>query len=671
MLTHPTIDHSHAPSDIKSISSLLVANRGEIASRIFRTCRKMGIRSIAVYTDADRHMPYIKDADEAIYIGDSNPKASYLNIDSIIEAAHLSHADAIHPGYGFLSENAAFALRCINENILWIGPHPAAISAMGSKSNAKKLMADHGVPVVPGYQGDVQHIDALITEALNIGFPLLLKATAGGGGKGMRIVREAAELQAAILAAKSESLSAFGDDQLIIEKYISAGRHIEFQIFGDQHGHLIHLLERECTIQRRYQKIIEESPSPIMTEELRYLMGSAAVNAAKALNYDNAGTVEFIYDDISGDFYFLEVNTRLQVEHPVTEEITGLDLVQLQIQSAQGYPLSIVQQDIRGSGYAVEVRLYAEKPHQDFMPATGTIARFITPAVQGLRMESAVVSGSEVSMYYDPMIAKIILKDTSRALAHRKMSYVLSHLVCSGIQTNQEFLQSIFAHPSFAQGQYNTDFISRHIADLLPPKNDKTNLDIACMATTIALWHQRNKNRVLLKSMPSGWRNSYYTDQKSYFLINETPHVVAYRYNNGRFHFGKSVVRLIDIIQDDYTLEIDGRILKFLITLDGKKAIIHHPTVGHITLELHNPLEARAIAKTKGAYESPMPAQIVKLLVTKGSHVISGQELIIISSMKMESTISAYEEGIIEEVLVSEGSNVEAGTILLKIKNDN
>ncbi|MEZ5004070.1 MAG: biotin carboxylase N-terminal domain-containing protein [Chitinophagales bacterium] len=364
-----------ASSTIQPITSILIANRGEIAARIIRTCKKMGIKSIAVFSDADRKAPFVKAADSAVYIGESNPAQSYLDIDKIIDTAKKVGASAIHPGYGFLSENVHFAQRCAKEGIIFIGPNPKAIEAMGSKANAKALMEKHQVPVVPGYKGKDQSLETLTKAANDIGYPVLLKAVAGGGGKGMRIVKDEKNIEKAIQAAQRESKNAFGDDELIVEKYIASGRHIEFQIFGDQHGNAIHLLERECTIQRRYQKVIEESPSPVLDDDLRTAMGDAAVKAAKALNYDNAGTVEFIFDDSTKNFYFLEVNTRLQVEHPVTEEVTGLDLVQMQIESAQGLPLAIEQNDVKGNGYAIECRLYAEDANNDFLPVTGKIVK--------------------------------------------------------------------------------------------------------------------------------------------------------------------------------------------------------------------------------------------------------------------------------------------------------
>ncbi|MEZ4955765.1 MAG: biotin carboxylase N-terminal domain-containing protein [Saprospiraceae bacterium] len=411
---------------MNQINSILIANRGEIASRIIRTCQKMGIKSIAIYSEADRNAAYVQHADMAVFIGESTPTVSYLNQEKIIEVTKEMKADAIHPGYGFLAENAEFAKRCKIENIIFIGPTSEVIDLMGSKSNAKLLMQKNGVPVIPGYQGEDQSEQRLREEVIKMGFPVLLKATAGGGGKGMRIVQNEKELTEAIKSAKRESNNAFGDDKLIVEKYITNGRHIEFQIFGDQHGHVVHLLERECSIQRRFQKIIEESPSPIMDEELRNKMGAAAIKAAKAINYQNAGTVEFIYDEISKEFYFLEINTRLQVEHPVTEEITGLDLVQMQIETAQGTPLEILQEDIKGTGYAVEVRLYAEDSANNFLPMTGIVELFEVPEINGLRVETAVQSGSAISIYYDPMIAKLIVWDKTRQSAHRKMQVCAS-----------------------------------------------------------------------------------------------------------------------------------------------------------------------------------------------------------------------------------------------------
>ncbi len=659
---------------MKSIQSILIANRGEIASRIIRTCRKMGIRSIAVFSDADRDNLFVKEADIAIHIGESSPAASYLDVDKIIAKAKELEADAIHPGYGFLSENVAFAQRCKDEGIVFIGPHPDAIEAMGSKSKAKALMQEHGVPTVPGYQGADQDISTLKKAALDVGFPLLLKATAGGGGKGMRIVHEEAELESAIEAAKRESLSAFGDDELIIEKYVSSGRHIEFQIFGDQHGNTIHILERECSIQRRYQKVIEESPSPIMTDDLRYRMGEAAVLAAKALKYDNAGTVEFIYDDTSGDFYFLEVNTRLQVEHPVTEEITGLDLVQLQIESAQGMPLAISQDEIEGKGYAIECRLYAEDAQNDFLPVTGTIHQFNVPNVEGLRVESAIESGSSISIYYDPMITKLIVWDKNRPSAHRKMQYVLRNMTCLGMTTNQAFLLHLLENQDFQQGNYDTHFIKNKInVDEIGNINEQ-GIHQSLIASTLYQWHLRKGRQKLLQSIPSGWRNSFYQHQFQTYILGEKEVRVEYRFLNQKFEcrIGESEfsASIVDVSSHQIRTEINGVQHQFQWIQKGSDIYIQNERIGALHIEVKDRFPSKEAEKVKGGYESPMPSQIIKILVKEGQEVNVGDGLVILSSMKMENTIEAAESGVVEEIFVTEGANVEAGFLLLKLKEN-
>ena len=655
----------------KMITSILIANRGEIASRIIRTCQKMGIRSIAVFSEADRDAPFVQEASLAVFIGESSPNASYLDQDKIIAAAKRTGADAIHPGYGFLSENVSFATRCKQEEITFIGPHPEAIEAMGSKSKAKELMQKHEVPIVPGYQGKDQSIATLSKAAKDIGFPVLLKATAGGGGKGMRIVEKATEVEAAIQAAKRESLNAFGDDELIVEKYIASGRHIEFQIFGDQHGNTIHLLERECTIQRRYQKVIEESPSPIMTPALRQTMGNAAVKAAKALQYDNAGTVEFIYDDKTGDFYFLEVNTRLQVEHPVTEEITGLDLVKLQIESAQGLPLSLQQADIKGTGYAIEARLYAEDPTNNFLPVTGTIHQFNYPELEGLRMETAIQSGSEISIYYDPMIAKIVIWGETRPEAHRKMQYVLRNMVCLGTTNNQNFLLHLLENEAFQKGEYDTHFIQKQIdCNSIGEKTQAANT-LAGIATTLYGWQYREKSRKLLRSMPSGWRNSFSNYQQESYTFGSATQTLKYRYLNKNFTFiseeKEYLIRLIDASDSYVRFEYDGLQYHFSIALSGNNYFLHQEQFGDFHLIQQDRFPAKAIEKVKGGFEAPMPSQIVKILVEVGQEVKAGEGLIVLSSMKMENTIEALEDGKVEEIYTAEGENVEAGFLLLKL----
>ncbi len=650
----------------------MIANRGEIASRIIRTCRKMGIRSIAVYSDADRELPYVAEADLALGLGEPAPSASYLNQDKLFALAKAHGVDAIHPGYGFLSENAGFAKRCAEEGICFVGPNPQAIQAMGSKSSAKALMEEHGVPTIPGYRGEDQSLDRLTTEALQIGFPLLLKASAGGGGKGMRIVDEESKLSDAIAAAKREANNAFGDDELIIEKYIAKGRHIEFQIFGDKLGNAIHVLERECTIQRRYQKVVEESPSPIMSEELRAEMGASAVAAAKALNYDNAGTVEFIYDDLTGDYYFLEVNTRLQVEHPVTEEITGLDLVELQIQVAQALPLGIAQDDVVGNGYAVEVRLYAEDASNDFMPVSGTIQRFELPEVAGLRVESAIEAGSTISVYYDPMIAKLIVHDVNRASALRKMRYVLQQMRCLGMTTNQDFLVHLFQQDDFLAGQYDTHYIAEKIN--LSDISASSNADqaLASIAACLYAWQKRQAKRSVLAGIPSGWRNNFYQHQIEKYTVGEEEMLLGYRYDKGRFNFliGEEVyaVKLMRTTENGLSYEVNG-VLRTVEVFEQEGAYtVHHASFGSIQLSKQDRLPRKHLEEEQGGYISPMPSQVIQLLVEEGEAVVKGQGLIVLSSMKMENTIYAEEAGTVAEIYVSAQQNIAAGFTLLKIE---
>lgn len=657
---------------MKQINTILIANRGEIASRIIRTCRKMGIKSVSVFSEADRDAPFVEQADMAVFIGESSPAASYLDQEKIIDTAKRTQADAIHPGYGFLAENVEFAKKCQAAGITFIGPNPAAIDAMGSKSKAKTLMEDNGVPVVPGYQGADQSIATLTKAAIKIGFPVLLKATAGGGGKGMRIVNEASEIEKAIQAAQREAKSAFGDDELIIEKYISSGRHIEFQIFGDQHGNVIHLLERECSIQRRYQKVIEESPSPIMDADLRKQMGAAAINAALALNYDNAGTVEFIFDDKTKEFYFLEVNTRLQVEHPVTEEVTGLDLVELQILSAQGLPLPIIQEEVTGKGYAIEVRLYAEDATNNFLPVTGTIQQFEAPKVEGLRIETAIKSGSEISIYYDPMIAKLIVWDETRQAAHRKMQYVLRNLICQGMTTNQDFLLHLLENEDFQKGDYDTHFIQNKIDLHSIANKQESAYAFAGIAACLFQWNQREKSRTLLHSMPSGWRNNFYDYQQETYFLEEKELLLKYRCQKDSFKFfiqeNEYAVQIISVNENQIRLEINGIQYQFNIARKASEFFIHNENFGNVHFNLKDRFPEKEVDKIAGGYEAPMPSQIIKVLVKEGQKVNSGEGLIILSSMKMENTIEAIEDGIVEEVYAEEGGNVEAGFLLLKLK---
>ena len=655
----------------KNIESILIANRGEIASRIIRTCRKMGIKTVAVFSEADRRSPFVEAADLAVFIGESPASESYLEVEKIIAAAKKTKADAIHPGYGFLSENAGFAERCQEEGLIFIGPHPAAIAAMGSKSAAKELMQKNGVPILPGYQGVDQSEARLLKEAKAIGFPLLLKASAGGGGKGMRIVEKLDDLKAAIAAAQGEAKNAFGEEELIIEKYIEAGRHIEFQIFGDQEGNVIHILERECSIQRRYQKVIEESPSPVLTEKLRAEMGAIATKVAQVLRYDNAGTVEFIYEENTRKYYFLEVNTRLQVEHPVTEAITGLDLVQMQIESAQGLPLQIRQEEIKSKGYAIEVRLYAEDASNDFLPVTGMIEQLQWPKMEGLRIETAIRNGSEISIFYDPMIAKLIVWGAERSEAHRKMKYVLRQLVCLGIKSNQGFLLAVLNHKDFQKGLYNTQFIQKKInLGAIGQKEVEAN-QWAAIAATLYSWQKREQSRALLRAMPSGWRNNFYDFQKETYLHAEEELLVKYVFQKDHFQFlfgeKEYQVCLLSASAGALRLEIDGLQYAFAIAQKKDTYFIHQESLGNFILHQKPRFPDRATQKVKGGFTAPMPAEVIKVLVKKGQKVMAGDGLLVLSSMKMEHTICADEEGEVEAVLVSEGARIDAGFLLLKM----
>lgn len=457
-------------------SKLLIANRAEIAVRIIRACREMGIRAVAVYSEADANAQHVREADEAVLIGPPPPAESYLRLDRIIEAAHKTGAQAIHPGYGFLSEKAEFAEAVTNAGLIFVGPTADSIRKMGSKTEARALMQTAGVPVVPGYAPDLtglEDVSGLERAAKEIGYPVLVKAAGGGGGRGMRVVRDPADLAEAIASASREAASAFGDARVFLEKYIERARHIEFQVFGDAHGNVVHLFERECSVQRRHQKIIEESPSPLLNEhpELRERMGAAAVAAARAVSYQNAGTVEFIVDPDTLDFYFLEMNTRLQVEHPVTELITGLDLVHLQLRVAMGGSLPFTQAEITARGHAIECRIYAEDPANNFYPSIGQILKAVKPDGPGVRVDSGFETGDEVSQYYDAMLAKVIAHAPTRAEALAKMEAALARYIVLGLTTNLPFLRAILAQSEFQAGTATTGFIAQHFAGWQPPAN--------------------------------------------------------------------------------------------------------------------------------------------------------------------------------------------------------
>ena len=656
-----------------NIKKILIANRGEIAIRVMKTCREMGIATVAIYSDADKNALFVKHADEAIAIGGLYASESYLDQEKIINAAKITGADAIHPGYGFLSENASFVKKCTESDIIFIGPSAEVVEMMGSKSRAKEIMQKAEIPTVPGYNGIDQSIEIFSREAEEIGFPILIKAAAGGGGKGMRIVYNQQEIPAAIESAKREAQKSFGDGTLLIEKYFESAKHIEFQIFGDQHGNYTHFFERECSVQRRYQKIIEESPSPSLTPELKERMGATALTVAESIHYTNAGTVEFILD-AENNFYFLEVNTRLQVEHPVTEETTGIDLIRLQIEVAQGMPLKINSQNTGQNGHAIECRIYAEDPENNFFPATGNILIWNEPVLNGIRYDSGVASGSKVDVYYDPMIAKIIAKGTNREEAIRRMQHALEKFAVLGLTTNKNFLLEILKHPLFRDGTFDTHFINKYFNNFCDSK--KTDSIIINEIAVIALlseWKERESQRKF-NSLPNGWRNNYFQNNWSTFTIEETKVKIEYHYkNNNLFDIiigdRRFDTELISFENNNLTCIINGKRQSFVVAKSNGELFIHHPAAGSFKILIIPRFPDVVSEEKSGGYKAPMPGEIVKLLVKLGDKVNSGEGLLIMTSMKMETTIEAHSSGIIEEIFITEKSFVEANTILMKISN--
>ncbi len=644
------------------ISKLLVANRGEIAVRVFETASKMGISTVAVYSDPDRDAVFTRMADEAVSIGGASPAESYLRSDAIIEAARAAGAGAIHPGYGFLSENAEFARAVVDSRLTWVGPPPEAIEVMGSKLASKELVAKAGVPTLASI--DVTSGGAA-DAAAEIGFPVLIKASAGGGGKGMRIVNDPAELEDAVAGAKREAGSAFGDDTVFIEKYLEAPRHIEIQVFADHTGGATSLFERECSIQRRHQKIIEESPSPAIDEDTRRRMGEAAVNAAEAVGYVGAGTVEFLFKE--GEFWFLEMNTRLQVEHPVTELVTGIDLVELQLLTAMGDELPPKTWEPRIDGHAIEARLYAEDPLNDYLPVTGTLVAFDVP--DSVRTDSGVAGGSVVSVHYDPMLAKIIAHGPDRASAARLLSLALRRSVIAGMTTNRELLVGILEHPEFLSGEIDTHFLERHPpATLSTPLLTPEELHGAAIVAALDASVRRRQQAPVLRTMPSGWRNNPSGMQTVSFASPGTSSPIEVRYvSTGPNTFSVEVGD--DLLDARYTqdspaiFELARKITRPEISWTGD--IAHVVTYdGVAELHLLPRFAASAVDIDPGSLQSPMPGKILQVLATEGTRVEQGQALVVMEAMKMEHTLRSPTAGTVTAVLVAEGDQVEGDTVL-------
>jgi acetyl/propionyl-CoA carboxylase alpha subunit len=630
----------------------------------------MGIATVAVYSDADARSPHARSADEAVRIGPAPANQSYLQIETIIEAARRTDADAVHPGYGFLSENADFAARCEAANLTFIGPSADSIRRVGLKTEARKIVAEAGVPVVPGYDGADQGFESLRGRALEIGLPVLIKASGGGGGKGMRVVREAAGLDEALEAARREAEKSFGVGSLLIEKYIENARHIEVQIFGDSFGNLVHLFERECSMQRRYQKIIEESPSPAVTGEMRVQICEAALKAGRAIDYVNAGTVEFILTP-GGKFYFIEVNTRLQVEHPVTEKVTGLDLVRLQIEVAEGGRLPIAQEDVRQTGHAVEARLYGEDPSNDFLPATGTIYDLnLSSPIEGVRVDAGIERGMKVEIYYDPLLAKVIAHGPDRETALRKLASSLKNIFVHGVETNRDFLVRLLEHQEFQSGRYHTGFIAEHIDQLVAGK-DADHDFIAAAAVTLYLHKRRQAENSILPGLPPGYRNNPFRDPTVRLQIGETVLDVSWEPRGGETYAVRcgdlrAEAQVISYESGRIRLSLDGVQRTFTITGAEDIFYVHSSEVSRAVTRLPRYPDAGTASEQEN-HLAPMPGQVLKILVAAGQQISAGDPLVILEAMKMEQTIRASMDGVVEAVLVTQGDIVAPGDVLVHI----
>eukprot|EP01127_Copromyxa_protea_P016737 TRINITY_DN5026_c0_g1_i1.p1 TRINITY_DN5026_c0_g1~~TRINITY_DN5026_c0_g1_i1.p1 ORF type:complete len:705 (-),score=166.30 TRINITY_DN5026_c0_g1_i1:21-2111(-) len=693
----------------RTITKLLIANRGEIAVRIIMTCKKLGISTVVAFTVPDAETVAVKSADFSVCIGEYT---QYLSIDTMIQVAKNSGCDAVHPGFGFLAENADFSRRCSQEGLIFIGPTPESINAMGSKAEAKRLLQDpkykNSVPVIPGYNGVDQSDQVFIREAVKMGFPVLLKASAGGGGKGMRVVWKAEDMATEIASARRESKDSFGDDTLLLEKYFAAVRHVEIQIFSDSQNNCISLGERDCSIQRRHQKIIEETPSPALNENLRKKMSDVAVTIARAIHYLNAGTVEFILEEGTQNFYFLEVNTRLQVEHPITEAVTGLDLVELQIRIAEGFTLSQLGLNpsvpVSLRGHAIECRLYAEDTNNNFLPSPGRLVLFNPASPDTVRYDSGVESGSEITMYYDPMIAKVITWGASRKEAIMKMKKAIAETIIVGLTTNQAFLLKVLSNPDFIEGHYNTHFIQNH--DLTPelfiPFHEMS--EFASIASMLFVWSINREKQVLHRHVTPGFRNNFYRYEYKKFSINGTEHKVSYKCLPQTHAQNKNPYRT------EQKFEVFFGEKRFDVTLDKNSensSIFHHPytqdkhglifcTINEIRASffmhysvntgmihvqspsiLGRPVLVKEIPKlvlTVGEQQNAnmvsamMTGKIVSVLTQPNEQVQEGDVVMIMESMKMETKLRAPKEGRVKEVYVAAGQVVEEGTPLLLLE---
>ncbi len=657
---------------LKPIDTLLVANRGEIACRVMRTAKAMGIQTVAVHSAIDAGARHVREADLAVNLGGAKPANSYLLIDTIIAAAKASGAQAIHPGYGFLSENAGFARAIEAAGLIFLGPPASAIDAMGSKSAAKALMDAAGVPLVPGYHGKAQDVETFRAASNTIGYPVLLKAAAGGGGKGMKVVERESELAEALASAQREAQSSFGDSRMLVEKYVLKPRHVEIQVFADSHGNCLYLNERDCSIQRRHQKVVEEAPAPGLSAELRRAMGEAAVKAAQAIGYVGAGTVEFLLDE-RGDFFFMEMNTRLQVEHPVTELITGLDLVAWQIRVARGEALPITQEQVPLMGHAIEVRLYADDPDNDFLPATGTLALYReADAGPGRRVDSGVSEGDEVSPFYDPMLGKLIAWGENREEARLRLLAMLKETCVSGVKTNLAFLQRVLAHPAFAKAELDTGFIPRHEAQLLPPVGELPAEFWQLAAEAFVQSEaplQRHDDYHSPWTHNNGLRLGLPAEVDLHLICNGRHRKV--RTNNSARLNGDWLTCRSELARDHgiasklAPTEVARRLRAIR---QGDSLYLHYAGELH-TVTLYDPIaEVDASHQQQGGLTAPMNGSIVRVLVEAGQHVEACTALVVLEAMKMEHSIRAPHTGTVKALYCREGEMVSEGAVLVELE---
>lgn len=658
---------------VHALNCILVANRGEIACRVIRGIQALGKRAVAVYSDADADAPHVQLADQAVHIGPSPARQSYLSIDQLISAATASGADAIHPGYGFLSENAAFAQACAEAGLVFIGPEPEAITLMGNKAAAKRRMLAEGVPCIPGYQEADQSDAALETAAASIGYPLMVKASAGGGGRGMRLVPDKGELSNAIRLARAEALNAFGSGDLILEKAITRPRHVEIQVFADQHGQVVHFGERDCSVQRRHQKVVEEAPCPVMSEDLRAQMGTAAVLAARSIDYCGAGTVEFLLDE-SGAFYFLEMNTRLQVEHPVTEMITAIDLVALQIRVAEGQPLGITQDQVSFSGHAIEVRLYAEDPHRLFLPCTGRVELWLPPQGDGIRVDAGIATGSEISSFYDPMVAKIIAWGETRDVARRRLLNALERTVLFGVSNNRDFLIAILNNTSFASGQATTALIEQEFATIGgESEHDTADVAIAAVLQYCAQNDVARARSVAVAPELINWRSDAALVSRYQYLLADAAidiSVMALGPQDYQVSVGDDQVSITLIRRDRHMARVQMDEQRFTVWHASPDETVVHLSVQGRSRTFVNQLGL--IIKTAdrtggGKVIAPMHGRLVDVMIKPGDKVSKGDRLLVIEAMKMQHEICAAIDGIAGEIRFQVGDQVAADTLILDI----